>query len=66
MQIIYEITDSENGDVIGTITGTELRTHFGIGPMSPVFNEELVRKFNTHKEFSGEPERLRQTITGVA
>lgn len=61
MDIIYEIMDDE-GIVIKTVTGTKLREHFGVAPTNPIFNEQLVVKFNLIKECEGSPERMRQTI----
>ncbi len=62
MNISYEITNAE-GDVIHTVTGTTLREHFGVDPTNPIFNEQLVNKFNLQRECEGSAERIRQTIS---
>ncbi len=62
MDITYEIMDDE-GIVIQTVTGTKLREHFGVGPTNPIFNEQLVIKYNLTNECAGNPERMRQTIS---
>ena len=61
--ILYEVYDVSRGDeVIGTITGEQLREAAGLTRHSPVFNATLVERFNTEKARIGEPERVRQVI----
>jgi hypothetical protein len=62
MNISYEITN-DDGAVVHTVTGTELRDHFRVDSSSPIFTEQLVYKFNLHKECEGSPERMRQVIS---
>jgi hypothetical protein len=61
MNISYEII--KDGNVVRTVTGTELREQFGVGPTNPIFTEQLVQKFNLTNECSDNPERMRQTVS---
>lgn len=58
--INYEMTDGD-GNVIKTMSGTELRNQFGVAPNDPVFTEQLVKKFNLMRECADKPERIRAT-----
>lgn len=60
--ILYEVYDVRTDQLIGTITGTQLREAAGRLPQSPVFNAELVSQFNENKTRIGEPERIRQAL----
>lgn len=59
-RILYEVYDGD--EVIGTITGEQLREAAGLTRSSPVFNMTLVERFNANKERAGEPERVRQVL----
>ena len=61
-KILYEVYDVVADEVIGTITGAQLREAAGRMPGSRVFNAELVEQFNKRKAEIGEPERVRQVI----
>lgn len=60
--ILYEVYDVTTDEVIGRITGAELRKAAGRLPQSPVFNDDLVAQFNKRKAEIGEPERLRTVL----
>ncbi len=60
--ILYEVHDVVSGDVIGRITGQQLRDAAGVGRNTPVFNGTLVEQFNSNKQQAGEPERLRTVV----
>ena len=61
--ILYEVTDNATGEIIGHITGAQLRNFAGVTDNTPVFNQELVTQFNQDKKSLGEPERLRSVLS---
>jgi len=60
--IIYQVYDVRTDEIIGTITGAELRTFCKCSARSTVFNNKLVEQFNNNKRRIDEPERIRQML----
>jgi hypothetical protein len=60
--IIYQVYDVRTDEIIGTITGAELRTFCNCSAQSTVFNGKLVEQFNNNKRRIDEPERIRQML----
>ena len=63
MIILYEVYDVQADEVIGRITGDQLRSIAGMVGSSITFNQTLVERFNDMKENMGEPERLRTVLS---
>jgi hypothetical protein len=60
--IVYQVYDVRTNEVIGTITGAELRKFMNCSAQSTVFNGKLVEQFNNNKRRIDEPERIRQML----
>jgi hypothetical protein len=60
--IAYQCYDVRTNEIIGTITGKELREFMNCSAQSTAFNADLIIQFNSKKERCGEPERLRQIL----
>ena len=63
-KIMYEVYDVQADEIIGRITGDQLREIAGLVKHSPEFNQTLVERFNDMKKMMGEPERLRTLHVG--